>query len=84
MYLTLREEGYTLTDLHTLMVPRPFLVSSGTKHPPELWNALNHSIRANGQLGHTNRVVRTSRPEHSPDAKSVRDMVAFFFHFLRP
>ncbi|MDD4019231.1 MAG: dienelactone hydrolase family protein [Kiritimatiellae bacterium] len=84
LYLKLREEGYNLTDLHALMAPRPFLVSGGAEDPPERWTALNHSIRVNGLLGYTNRVAMTNRAEHAPDAESVRNMVAFFVHFLRP
>jgi len=84
LYLKLRQEGYNLTDLHALMAPRPFLVSGGSEDPPERWIALNHSIRVNAVLGYKDRVAMTNRAEHSPDAESVRHMVAFFVHFLCP
>jgi dienelactone hydrolase len=65
-YRTLVAEGRDLHELHALMAPRPFLVSGGAQDRPEHWTALNHSIRLNEFLGHSNRVAMTIRNGHTP------------------
>jgi Dienelactone hydrolase family len=82
-YPILRSEGRDLHELHTLMAPRPFLVSGGSEDPLERWIPLNHSISVNALLGQNNRVGMTNRPEHTPNALSNATIYAFFEHFLR-
>ncbi len=84
LYPKLLKEGRDLHELHTLMAPRPFLVSAGSEDPVHRWQALNHSIAVNRLLGQENRVAMHNRPEHSPNAESNEILYAFFEHFLRP
>ncbi len=83
LYPRLRTEGRDLHELHSLMAPRPFLVSGGSEDPPSRWQALNHSIEVNRILGYENRVAMTNRPDHSPNADSNEVIYAFFEHFLK-
>jgi hypothetical protein len=78
------ETGRDLHEVHALMAPRPFLVSAGSEDPPTRWIPLNHTIAVNQLLGVTNRVAMTNRKEHSPNAESNAQLVAFFEHFLKP
>lgn len=82
-YRRLVEGGHDLHELHSLMAPRPFLVSGGSEDRPERWKALNHSIAVNRLLGATNRVAMTNRPKHSPTAASNEQIYRFFEHFLK-
>jgi dienelactone hydrolase len=82
-YRILVAEGRDLHELHALMAPRPFLVSGGAQDRPVHWTALNHSIRLNELLGHSNRVAMTMRNGHTPTAESNAQVLAFFEHFLR-
>lgn len=83
LYPKLIEEGYDLHELHSLMAPRPFLVSGGSSDPPIRWTALNHSIAVNNMLGFNNRVAMTNRAEHSPDAEANEQVYRFFEYFLK-
>jgi len=83
LYPQLRAAGRDLHELHALMAPRPFLVSGGAEDPVERWEALNHSRDVNRLLGHSDRVLMTNRPQHSPDVQSNAVIYAFFEHFLR-
>lgn len=82
-YRTMRETGRDLHELHALIAPRPFFVSGGAEDPPERWVALNHAVAVNRLLGHEHRVGMSNRAEHSPDAESNAQLIAFFVHFLR-
>jgi dienelactone hydrolase len=82
-YKELFEKGHDLHELHSLMAPRPFLVSGGSEDPIERWKALNHTIAVNSLLGYTNRVAMTSRKDHSPTAESNEQIYLFFEHFLK-
>ncbi len=82
-YKTMIETGRDLHELHTLMAPRPFLVSGGAEDPPSRWQALNHTVAVNKVLGHTNRVAMTNRETHSPTPESNEQIYTFFEHFLR-
>jgi len=83
LYPVLVEEGYDLHELHSLMAPRPFLVSGGSEDTPARWIPLNHTIAVNGLLGYDNRVAMTNRPEHSPNAESNEQIYQFFEYFLK-
>jgi hypothetical protein len=83
-YKQLVETGHDLHELHTLMAPRPFLVSGGSEDTPERWQALNHAIAVNRLLGAENRVAMTNRKGHSPTAESNEQIYRFFEHFLKP
>ena len=83
LYPKLVKKDFDLTDLHTLMAPRPFLVSGGSEDPPSRWKALNHSIAVNKMLGYDNRVGMTNRPEHSPNEQSNEKIYQFFKYFLK-
>ena len=83
LYPKLRREGYDLHELHTLMAPRPFLVSGGSSDPLERWIPLNHTIAVNKLLGYTHRVAMTNRQEHSPNKESNEIIYYFFNHFLK-
>ena len=72
-----------LHELHTLMAPRPFLVSGGSEDPPQRWEALNHTIGVNNLLGIHNRVAMTNRPKHAPTAGSNAVIYEFFERFLK-
>jgi hypothetical protein len=84
LYPKLVAEGYNLHELHTLMAPRPFLVSGGSSDPPERWKALNHTVAVNQLLGYANRVAMTNRPDHSPNGESNEVIYRFFVYHLRP
>lgn len=80
LYPKLRREGYDLHELHSLMAPRPFLVSGGSEDGPARWIPLNHSVAVNKLLGYEKRVGMTNRPEHSPNAES-NEVIWLFFKF---
>lgn len=82
IYPKLVNEGYDLNELHSLMAPRPFLVSGGSSDTPEKWKALNHSIAVNEFLGYQNRVAMTNRAKHSPTEESNELIYLFFEYFL--
>ncbi len=82
LYSTLKQKGLDLHELHSLMAPRPFLVSGGSSDQVERWIPLNHSIAVNKLLGYEDRVAMTNRVEHSPNEKSNRVIVQFFQAFL--
>jgi hypothetical protein len=82
-YRTMMERGLDLHELHTLMAPRPLLVSAGSEDPPERWVALNHSIAVNRLLGFENRVGMHNRATHGPNAEANEIVYAFFEHFLK-
>jgi dienelactone hydrolase len=82
-YKLLVEEGHDLHELHSLIAPRPFLVSGGSEDPPARWLALNHLRALDRLLGYTNRVGLTSRPGHTPTPESNNQIYAFFEHFLK-
>ena len=83
LYPVLVKEGYDLHELHSLMAPRPFLVSGGSEDTPARWIPLNHTIAVNRLLGYENRVAMTNRPEHSPNAESNEQIYLFFEYFLK-
>jgi dienelactone hydrolase len=83
-YKRLFLEGHDLHELHTLMAPRPFLVSGGSEDRLERWKALNHTIAVNELLGYTNRVAMTNRKGHSPTSESNEQIYLFLEHFLKP
>jgi dienelactone hydrolase len=83
LYPKLVAEGYDLHELHSLMAPRPFLVSGGSEDTPKRWIPLNHAIAVNRLLGYDNRVAMTNRPAHSPTEESNRQAYAFFEYFLK-
>jgi len=83
-YKRMVETGRDLHELHTLMAPRPFLVSGGAEDPPKRWQALNHTVEVNRLLGYTNRVAMTSRPTHDPTIESNAQIYDFFECFLAP
>jgi hypothetical protein len=83
LYPRLLKEGRDLNELHSLMAPRPFLVSGGSEDGPHRWEALNHSITINKLLSAKNRVAMTNRPDHSPNEKSNAVIYNFFEHFLK-
>jgi len=83
-YKLLIEKGHDLHELHTLMAPRPILVSCGAEDPPRRWQALNHTIAVNNILGYTNRVAMTNRKTHAPNPESNEQIYLFFQHFLKP
>lgn len=82
-YKDLVREGHDLHELHTLMAPRPFLVSGGAEDRPERWKALNHAIAVNNLLGYENRVAMSNRKGHGPTEESNEQMYTFFEHFLQ-
>lgn len=83
LYPKLIEQGRDLHELHSLMAPRPFLVSGGSEDPPRRWKALNHSVAVNKLLGKSHRVAMTNRPNHSPNKESNEQIYSFFEHFLK-
>lgn len=82
LYPQLIKQGYNLHELHSLMAPRPFLVSGGTEDPVERWIPLNHTIAVNKILGFQNRVAMTNRNTHAPTSESNEQMYSFFEYFL--
>jgi dienelactone hydrolase len=83
-YKKLMAEGRDLHELHSLMAPRPFLVSGGAEDQPERWKALNHTVAVNKLLGFENRVAMTNRKGHSPTPESNEQLYTFFEWALRP
>lgn len=83
LYLKLIAEGYDLHELHSLMAPRPFLVSGGSEDPIQRWVPLNHSIQVNELLGFKNRIAMTNRPDHSPNKESNEQAYLFLEYFLK-
>lgn len=83
LYSKLKREGYDLHELHSLMAPRPFLVSGGSSDPVERWIPLNHTVAINKLLGFDNRVAMTNRPDHAPNEESNKIAYAFFEYFLK-
>lgn len=81
-YRRMVESGHDLHELHSLIAPRPFLVSGGAEDPPSRWLALNHAVAINRLLGFTNRVALSSRPGHAPTEESNAQVYAFFEYFL--
>ncbi len=84
LYPKLLEEGRDLHELHSLMAPRPFLVSGGSEDPPSRWRALNHTIEVNRVLGYDDRVEMHNRPEHAPNPESNEVIYDFFERTLKP
>ena len=83
VYRDLRERRHDLHELHTLMAPRPFLVSGGSSDPIERWAALNHSVEVIKLLGYTHRVAMTNRVEHEPNEESNEIVYSFLEWFLK-
>lgn len=84
LYPKLVAGGYDLHELHTLMAPRPFLVSGGSEDTPVRWVALNHTIGVNRLLGYKNRVAMTNdRSAHLPTLQSNDKVYSFFEYFLK-
>ena len=83
LYPKLRKQGFDLHELHSLMAPRPFLVSGGSEDSPARWIPLNHSVAVNRILGYEYRVGMTNRTEHSPNAESNEHIFRFFEFFLK-
>ncbi|MDD2475634.1 MAG: prolyl oligopeptidase family serine peptidase [Dysgonamonadaceae bacterium] len=83
LYPYLKQEKMDLHELHSLMAPRPFLVSGGSGDQVERWKALNHTIAVNQLLGYDNRVGMTNRVEHSPNVNSNQSLYLFFEWFLK-
>jgi dienelactone hydrolase len=82
-YRQLRAEGRDLVELHSLMAPRPFLVSGGSADRKERWSALNHSIAVNRLLGEQYGVAMTNRDHHAPTSDSNDQLYRFFEWSLR-
>jgi dienelactone hydrolase len=83
LYPRLVSGNHDLHELHSLMAPRPFLVSGGAEDPPKRWLALNHTVAVNRLLGFENRVAMTNRVEHAPNAESNEQIYLFFEYFLK-
>ena len=83
LYPELIRNGSDLHELHTLMAPRPFLVSGGSSDPPERWIPLNHTIAVNDLLGYKNRVAMTNRETHGGTVESNEQIYLFFDYFLK-
>jgi len=81
-YKTLMEEHRDLTEILTLMAPRPFLVSGGSEDTAERWEALNRVREVYHLLGRTNSVALTTRPKHDPTPESNQVIYNFFECFL--
>lgn len=85
-YRRLVDEGRNLHELHSLMAPRPFLVSGGGsagQDGPDHWIALNHAIRVNRLLGYEQRVAMTQRSGHSPTPEANEQAFRFLEYHLR-
>ena len=82
IYPKLRKEGYDLHELHTLMAPRPFLVSGGYSDGTDRWIALNHTIAVNRLLGYRNNVAMSNRVNHDPTPESNEIIYDFFKWYL--
>jgi dienelactone hydrolase len=83
LYKELIETGHDLVDLHSLMAPRPVLVSGGVQDPPKNWLALNHLVTVNNVLGHKHRVSMTARATHIPTAAALELELNFLEYFLK-
>ena len=83
LYKRMFESGESLTDLHALMAPRPFLVSGGSEDRPKHWPALNHARAVYQLLGYSDRVAMTHREGHSPTPEAMEQMCGFFEVFLK-
>jgi hypothetical protein len=83
LYSILRENNFDLQELHSLMAPRPFLVSGGSSDPVERWIPLNHTVAVNKLLGYRHRVAMSNRSEHSPDPQSNEIVYSFLEWFLK-
>ena len=81
-YKRLIENGHDLHELHSLMAPRPFLVSGGEEDPPSRWAVLNHTIAVNKLLGFEGRVAMTNRKTHTPTVESNEQIYRFFEYWL--
>lgn len=77
-YKKLIADGRDLTDLHSLIAPRPFLVSGGSEDLAERWKALNHAVAVNKLLGAEHRVALTLRKGHTPTEESNAALYAWF------
>lgn len=84
LYKELIDAKEDLVDLHSLMAPRPVLVSGGVQDPPRNWLALNHLVAVNQVLGHKHRAFLTARKTHVPTAEALDLELAFLEHFLKP
>ena len=82
-YKSLIENGHDLHELHSLMAPRPFLVSGGEEDPPMRWTVLNHAIAVNQLLGFEGRVAMTNRQTHTPTVESNEQIYRFFEYWLK-
>lgn len=82
-YKRLIENGHDLHELHSLMAPRPFLVSGGEEDPPTRWTVLNHAIAVNKLLGFEGRVAMTNRTTHTPTEESNEQIYRFFEYWLK-
>ncbi|MEZ0385794.1 MAG: sialidase, partial [Verrucomicrobium sp.] len=67
---TMVEKGRTLSELQTLMAPRPFLVSGGSEDYPARWRDLNRVRQVYNLLGVPNFVGMHNRPAHEPTEES--------------
>jgi dienelactone hydrolase len=83
LYKIMFESSESLTDLHALMAPRPFLVSGGSEDVPWHWRALNHTRALCELLGFPNRVAMTHREGHSPTPEAMEQMCGFLEYFLK-
>ena len=77
------KEGHDLHELHSLLAPRPFLVSGGYSDNVDRWIPLNHSVAVNRLLGYHHRVAMTNRPKHDPTPESNETIYKFFEWFLK-
>lgn len=76
-YKSLKDKGMDLHELHSLMAPRPFMVSGGYADGAERWEALWHTVEVNRLLGHKHRVGLSLRPSHEPDSASNEAVCTF-------
>jgi dienelactone hydrolase len=83
LYKEMIDAGEDLVDLHTLMAPRPVLVSGGVQDPPRNWLALNHVVAVNKVLGRKQRVFMTARPTHIPTPAALQLEIEFLEYFLK-
>jgi len=83
-YKRLVESGHDLTDVLSLLAPRPFLLSGGAEDPLDRWRALNHLVAVNSLLGFTHRAAMTHRATHDPTPESNEQLCRFFEKFLKP
>jgi len=81
-YKTLIEKRHDLHELHSLMSPRPFMVSGGEEDPPSRWTVLNHTIAVNKVLGVEHRVSMANRETHDPTEESNEQIYRFFDYWL--